>query len=381
MHKSSLSICNKIFYGDSELTNTYHSMSYQTFLQYSYFGNTMKHYLIAIAIFVASLVGALILKIIIERAFRKFAKNTKTKLDDTILKIIQKVVIFIIVLGGIYFALKSLTIPENIWIYIKKGTQVIFIIKVFQGITLLSDFLIETYIAKLFRGKDGFDVQLTRLLTRIVNIALWVIGASMALNIFGYDIGAIVAGLGIGGLAIALAAQDTLGNFFSSISIIADKPYKVGDVIKFNENEGIIKDIGMRTTRIETFFGTVISVPNSELAKAIVENMSKRQSRRDDGAIGLVYDSTSEQIKKAISIIKNILKEEKNLTQDFRVFFTEYDPSSLRIEYTYYVKNPTDFNFFLKTKNKINLTIKEEFDKAGLEMAFPTQTLYVKKEE
>jgi len=341
----------------------------------------MQNYLIAIAIFVGSLVSAIILKIIIQHTFHKFAKKTKTKLDDTILQIIQKVVIFIIVLGGVYFALKSLKIPGNIWIYIEKVTQVIFIIKIFQGITLLSDFLIETYIAKLFRGKDGFDVQLTRLLTRIVNIALWIIGASMVLNIFGYDIGAIVAGLGIGGLAIALAAQDTLGNFFSSISIIADKPYKVGDVIKFNENEGIIKDIGMRTTRIETFFGTIISVPNNQLAKAIVENMSKRQSRRDDGAIGLVYDSTTEQIKKAISIIKSILKDEKNLTQDFRVFFTEYDPSSLRIEYTYYVKNPTDFNFFLKTKNKVNLSIKEEFDKAGLEMAFPTQTLYLKKEE
>lgn len=356
-------------------------MSYQEFLQYSYFGNTMSNYLIAITIFVASLVGALILKIIIQKAFNKFAKKTKTKLDDTILNIIQKVFIFIIILGGIYFGLKSLDIPNNIWTYIAKVAQIIFIVKIFQGITLLSDFLIETYIAKLFRGKDGFDIQLTRLLTRITNIALWVIGASMVLNIFGYDIGAIVAGLGIGGLAIALAAQDTLGNFFSSISIIADKPYKVGDVVKFNENEGVIQDIGMRTTRIETFFGTVISVPNSILAKAIVENMSKRQSRRDDGAIGLVYNSTSEQVKQAIKIIKNILKEEKNLTQDFRVFFTEYDPSSLRIEYTYYVKNPTDFNFFLKTKNKINLTIKEEFDKAGLEMAFPTQTLYLKKEE
>ncbi len=107
--------------------------------------------------------------------------------------------------------------------------------------------------------------------------------------------------------------------------------------------------------------------------------MSKRQSRRDDGAIGLVYSSTPEQIKEAISIIKDILGKEENLTQDFRVFFTAYDASSLRIEYTYYVKNPTDIGFFLKTKNKINLEIKEKFDKAGLEFAFPTQTLHIQK--
>lgn len=356
-------------------------MSQLTFLQYTYFGNTLQDYLIATIIFAASILGAVILNVIIRKAFHRFAKKTKTKLDDTILQIVQKVVVFIIILGGVYFGLKSLNFPENVWLYIEKAAQVIFIIKIFQGITLLSDFLIQTYVGRLFKNKDGFDLQLTRLITRIANIALWVIGTSMVLNIFGYDIGALIAGLGIGGLAIALAAQDTLGNFFSSISIIADKPYKVGDVIKFNEYEGIIKDIGMRTTRIETFFGTIISVPNSQLAKAVVENMSKRQSRRSDGAVGLIYDSTPDQIKEAVKIIKEILKDEQNLTQDFRVFFTEYDPSSLRIEFTYYVKNPTDFNFFLKTKNKINLSIKEKFDKAGLEMAFPTQTLHVVKEK
>lgn len=356
-------------------------MSYLNFLQYSYFGNTLQSYLIATGIFVLSLIGAVILNIIIKKTFNKFAKNTKTKLDDTILQIIQKVVVFIIILGGIYFALKALNIPENAWVYIERAAQVILIIKIFQGITLLSDFLIQTYIARLFKGKDGFDLQLTRLITRIVNIALWVIGLSMVLNIFGYDIGALIAGLGIGGLAIALAAQDTLGNFFSSISIIADKPYKVGDVIKFNEYEGIIKDIGMRTTRIESFFGTIISVPNSQLAKTVVENMSKRQSRRDDGSIGIVYHSTAAQIKKAVSIIKGILKDEKNIAQDYRAFFTTYDPYSLRIEYTYYVKNPTDYNFFLQTRNRINLSIKEQFDKAGIEMAFPTQTLHLQKEK
>jgi MscS family membrane protein len=284
-----------------------------------------------------------------------------------------------IILGGVYFGLKALNLPENIWVYIERVAQVVLIVKIFQGVTMLSDFFIQTYIGRFFKGKDGFDLQLTRLVTRIINIALWVIGISMVLNIFGYDIGALVAGLGIGGLAIALAAQDTLGNFFSSISIIADKPYKVGDTIKFSTYEGVIKDIGMRTTRIETFFGTIISVPNSELAKAVVENMSKRQSRREDGTIGLIYHSTSEQIKKAITIIEEILGNEKNLMQDFRVFFTAYDPYSLRIEYTYYVKNPTDLAFFLKTKNGINLAIKKQFDASGIEMAFSTQALQARK--
>jgi MscS family membrane protein len=232
----------------------------------------------------------------------------------------------------------------------------------------------------LLHLKKGVDFQLSRLLTRIVNIAIWVIAASMILNLFGYDIGALVAGLGIGGLAIALAAQDPLGNFFSSLSIVADKPFKIGDVIKFDQQEGVIKDIGMRTTRIETFFGTMISVPNSNLAKAIVENMSKRETRRADGAIGLVYNTSPKDLEKATKIINEVLSKDKNLNGEHRAFFTEYDPSSLRIEYTYFVKNPTDIKFFLTTKDRINRNIKAEFDKAGLEMAFPTQTVYIHRE-
>jgi len=201
----------------------------------------------------------------------------------------------------------------------------------------------------------------------------------MVLNLFGYDIGALVAGLGIGGLALALAAQDPLSNFFSSLSIIADKPFKVEDVIKFGEIEGVIKDIGMRTTRIETFFGTIISVPNSTLAKANVENMSKRETRRADGKIGVIYSTSTKQLEKGVGLIKDIIKKEKNAQGDFRAFFTEFDDSSLRIEYRYYVKNPTDYGFFLETKDRVNRNIKDAFEKEGIEMAFPTQTLYLHK--
>lgn len=356
-------------------------MPYLDFLQYSYFGNTLLSYLIAAGIFILFLIGAVILNFFLNRFFIKFAKKTKTKFDDTLMKIFNKVVVFVLVLAGIYFGLKSLNIPENIWIYIEKGAQIILIVKIFQAITLLVDFIIETYFSRFFKAKDGFNIQLTRLVTRIVNIALWVIGASMILNLFGYDIGALIAGLGIGGLAIALAAQDTLGNFFSSVSIIADKPYKTGDVIKFDTYEGIVKDIGLRTTRLETFSGTFVSVPNSVLAKSIVENMSKRNTRRYDGQIGLVYDTTPTQMRKALTILRDLFKKEENITQNFRVNFTEYDNSALRIEYMFLVKNPEDYNLYLRTRNKLNLAIKESFGKEGLEMAYPTQTVYLQKEE
>lgn len=362
------------------INNNKHNMSSLEFLQYSYFGNTIQHYLIAIAIFVVAVFFAVFLRVLIQKFFKKLAKKTKNELDDTLLVIINKVVVFVMVVGGLYFALRSLNISGNAWDIIEKALQVIFIVKIFQGITIMLDFIIKKYVVIFLKLKDGFDAQLTRMLTRIINIVIWVIAASMVLNLFGYDIGALVTGLGIGGLAIALAAQDPLANFFSSLSLVADKPFKVGDVIKFGTYEGAIKDIGFRTTRIETFFGTVISVPNNTLAKAEVENMSKRQSRRADGAIGIVYKTTPTKIKEGIKIIKEILDKEENITKDFRVFFTEYDPSSLRLEYTYFVKNPQDFVFFLQNKNNINLAIKEKFDEAGIEMAFPTQTLYMAKD-
>jgi MscS family membrane protein len=354
-------------------------MSYLEFLQYSFFGNTIKQYFIAIGIFLISVLAAIITKYIIINAMQKLAKKTKTKLDDTIVKIINKVLIFVIILAGVYFGIKSLNISQNIWGLIEKTIQVIFIFKIFQGLTVLIDFLIENYLPRIIKVQKGFEIQLNRLIIRIINIAIWIIGISMMLQLFGYNITAIVTGLGIGGLAIALAAQDTLGNFFSSISIMADKPYKIGDIIKYGDNMGTIKDIGLRTTRIETFFGTTIAVPNSELAKAAVENLSKRHSIRYDGMIGLTYDTKPEKIKKAVKIIKEILKEEKNVTKEYRVNFTEYDPSSLRLEFTYFVKHPEDYSGYLKTRHRINLAIKEAFEKEGIEMAFPTQTVYVRK--
>lgn len=356
-------------------------MSSFEFLQYSYFGNTVQNYMIAGGIFLLSLILAVILRFVLVGILKKYAKKTKTQLDDTLIGVFNKVVVPIVVLAGLYFGLQALSIPANMWVFIEKGVQVVFIIKVFQGIAILADFFIGTYVIKLLKVKKGFNTELSKMLSRIVNIAIWIIGASMVLNLFGYDIGALVAGLGIGGLAIALAAQDPLSNFFSSLSIIADKPFKVEDVIKFDNIEGVIKDVGLRTTRIETFFGTIVSVPNSTLAKANVENLSKRETRRADGKIGLVYHTPTKKIEKAVAIIKDIIKKEKNTAGDFRAFFTEFDDSALRIEYTYYVKNPTDYGFFLETRNRINISIKSQFEKAGLEMAFPTQTLYLHKSE
>ena len=356
-------------------------MSYAEILQYSYFGNTVQNYVIAGGIFIASLILAVILRVVLVGILKKYTKKTKTKLDDTLVLIFNKVVVPIVVLAGLYLGLQAITFPENMWELIEKGVQVVFIIKIFQGITILMEVMIMTYVIRLLKVKKGFDIELSKMLTRIVNVAIWVIGASMILNLFGYDIGALVAGLGIGGLAIALAAQDPLSNFFSSLSIIADKPFKVEDVIKFDKIEGVIKDIGMRTTRIETFFGTIISVPNSTLAKANVENLSKRETRRADGKLGLVYHTPTKKIEKAIEIIKSIIKKEKNAEGDFRAFFTEFDDSALRLEYTYYVKNPTDYGFFLKTRDRINRDIKNQFEKEGIEMAFPTQTLHLHRSE
>jgi len=349
------------------------------FLQYQYFGNTIERYLIALGVFFLFLFGAIILHFLIKNIFGKIAEKTETKIDDTIVLILNKIAVFVLVLGGFYFALKALIIPQNIWQVIENVFQVVLILKIIQGMTMLIDSIMENYLAKYLASKGHFDIQLTKLISRIINISLWVIGVSLILRVFNYDITAIITGLGIGGLAIALAAQDTLGNFFSSVSIIADRPFKIGDIIKFDTYEGTITDIGLRTTRIETYFGTQIAVPNSYLAKSVVENLSKRKSRRCDGKIELVYSSKPSQIKKALAIIKDILKDNKEITEDFRVNFTDFDDSSLRIEYTYFVKSPDDYNLFLKTKNAINLEIKEAFEKAKLEMAFPTNTIYMGK--
>jgi len=228
------------------------------------------------------------------------------------------------------------------------------------------------------RPDNNFDPQLVNLITRTVKILVLVVGVLVALQNFGVQVSSVLAGLGIGGLAVAMAAKDTLSNFFGSITIMIDRPFRVGDYIKVKDQEGTVEEIGFRSTKIRTPYNSVVSVPSSELSLASVDNLGMRQFRRVRTTLGITYDSTPEQIVAFVEGIKRIIAANPKCTPNYLVSFTEFNSSSLDVLVNFFLNVP-DLASESEEKQKIYLEVMKLAQQVGVSFAFPSQSLYVEK--
>lgn len=214
---------------------------------------------------------------------------------------------------------------------------------------------------------------------KVLKVALFIIAVIIVLQNAGFNVTSLVAGLGIGGVAIALGAKETLGNFFGGFSIIVDKPFTVGDWICCDTFEGTVEDIGFRSTQIKTFYDSVVTLPNSVIANSIVDNLGLRKARRTRFNLDITYDSSPEKIEAFLEGIKNILKTNNYVRKDyFQVYFSGYATSSLQIFINFFLK-VSDWDSELLQKQNIYLEILKLSKKVGVAFAFPTQTLDVPK--
>jgi small-conductance mechanosensitive channel len=199
----------------------------------------------------------------------------------------------------------------------------------------------------------------------------------MVLSNLGVDVTSLMAGLGVGGIAVAFALQGVLGDLFASFSIFIDQPFKVGDYVQAGTESGTIKKVGMKTSRIKTLSGEELVVPNVDIGSARVRNFSRMEKRRIKYDIGVVYGTSSKKLKEIPGIIKKIVDKEKDASFG-RVRFTNFGDSALIFEVLYHI-NKSDFDLYLEVQERINLGIYEEFEKNKIEFAFPTQTLHINK--
>jgi len=223
---------------------------------------------------------------------------------------------------------------------------------------------------------DKSFVQMMRMIARIVVV---VIGAIYLMQVIsGKPLSALLAGLGIGGLALALAAQDTLKNFFGSIMIMLDKPFTVGQRVTAGGIDGTVEEIGFRSTRVRTLTGHLVTIPNEKLATDSVENIGRRPSIRRLANITITYDTPPEKVEKAVSIIREILDNHEGMDPDFPpwVFFNEFNDTSLNILMIYWYF-PPDYKAYLNFTERVNLEIMRRFEAEGIEFAFPTTTTYL----
>ena len=231
------------------------------------------------------------------------------------------------------------------------------------------------------KTESTLDDQLVPLLNKTLKIFVVLFGTLIAAQSVGINVMSLLAGLGIGGLAFALAAKDTVANFFGSLMILFDKPFQVGDWIITGGQEGTVEEIGFRSTRIRTFYNSVISVPNSVLMNANIDNMGRREFRRFTTHLGITYDTPPEKIEAFMEGIKNIIKANPTTRKDyFHVVFNNYGPDSLLIMVYLFFKVP-DWSAELVERNNILLEIYRMADEMSVEFAFPTQTLHVHSSE
>jgi MscS family membrane protein len=348
------------------------------FLDATYFGSTILQYLVFAGVILAAILAGKIFAWAVENIFKQFTKKTKNQLDDIIVHNMKNPFVFLLFIGAIYFGKTILSMSEGAASFHDNVVYIFFIFDIAWFLVGVIDSFIVGYIKPATsKTKTKMDDTLIPVVRKLVKILIYAITIIMVLDNVGVNVASLVAGLGLGGLAFALAAQDLLKNLFGGTAILTDKPFHIGQRIKVGTDiDGFVEEIGMRTTRVRTFDGTYIIVPNSRIADSIIENVSKEENRRIVQTLGVEYSTTLKKMEQAKKLLKDIVKKNPDTKDDSLVFFDEFANSSLNIKLIYWIRNKDNI---LGAKDSINLAIKKEFEKARIEFAYPSQTVYVKR--
>ncbi|MFC1616440.1 mechanosensitive ion channel family protein [Patescibacteria group bacterium] len=335
--------------------------------------NTVQDYLIAVGLFIVLYICFKIIRHVILKRIKAVAERTKSNLDDILIKLIEKIPNFIYLIVAIYFPLKFLTTHEGFDRVIDGIFVIAIIYELIQIAQELVEFGINLYMNR--HGKNGKQATHTfgglRLMIKMV---LWSVGLLLILSNLGFDISTLIASLGIGGIAIALALQNILSDIFSSFSIYFDKPFEIGDNIIVGEHQGTVKEIGLKTTRLKALKGEELVISNQELTSARIQNFKKIEKRRVVFNIGITYDTESEKLKRVNDIVKKAINSQELADFD-RSHFVEFGEYSLNFEIVYFV-NSREHPDYVRTQEAINFEIFDAFKKEGIEMAYPSHRVF-----
>ena len=315
-----------------------------------------------------------IFNFVVKRATAK----TKTKIDDIIVDMIEEPFVFGIIIAAFWYGLAYLNMSEGVENFTHKVFYILITFDVSWLIVRLIDaILIEVVTPIIEKSDSDLDDQIFPIIRKSIKTVIWIVALVVGLSNAGYDVGALIAGLGLGGLAFAMAAKDSVANLFGGVTVFMDKPFKLNDRINIAGFDGTIKEIGIRTTRLVTLAGRVVTIPNSKFAGTEIENVSSEPSRKKTMTLGLTYDTSPEKMQEAVDILGAIVKENDSLKEDYYAFFDSYGDFSMNIFFIYYIIKGEDI---VKATHWVNMEILKRFNQAGLDFAFPTQTIITQTE-
>ncbi len=340
--------------------------------------NDIQAWLVAFGIAVAVIVLLYAAKGLLLRRLAHIAPNTVTYLDDLAVKVLTATHPVFILLMGVYAGAQGLAMPERSALFLQHLTVTVLLLQAARWGDVGIKGWFHHY--RLRRSaEDAASTTSTAALGFVARTALWVVIALMILDNFGVNVTTLVASLGIGGIAVALAMQNILGDLFSSLSIVLDKPFVVGDFIIVDDVLGTVEYVGLKTTRLRSLGGEQIVFSNSDLLKSRIRNYKHMQTRRVLFTIRVPYKVSKAQVLAIPQILREAVEAQEQATFD-RAHFKGYGTSSLEFETVYYVKSG-DYTVYMDVQQAINVILFERFESEGIPFAYPTQLLKLDQPE
>lgn len=354
-----------------------HQREYMELLNTIYYGNTVQAWLIAVGVLI---VVFAVLKIIQRAGISRLSKLsllTHNKIDDLLVGILENTKFFFLVIASAYVASLTITLKPSV---ITVSQKVIVLVLILQG-GFWASAAVSFGLARNIEKRMDQDVSSTTTITFlgfVARVILWIIVLLSMLANLGVNVTGLITGLGIGGIAVALAVQNILGDLLASLSIVLDKPFVIGDFVIVDSHMGTIERIGLKTTRVRSLSGEQLIFSNNDLLKSRIRNYGRMAERRVVFSFGVIYQTSLEKLRMIKEMVTEIINSQEGTRFD-RAHFKEYGDSSLNFEVVYYVTNP-DYNLYMDIQERINQEIFRRFDEQGIEFAYPTRTIYIQRE-
>lgn len=342
-------------------------------LETEVYGNGLTQWGIAAALSVITLVVGLLVRLFLSRSLPAPQTGKDMHWPEVLHELVVRTWTLFLIIAAVYAGTTLLDLPGSV----HRLVSSIFTVALFIQIALWADRIASAVLAwrlSALKSRSATRNALA-LIQFIVRVAVWSLALLLIFENVGFDVTALVAGLGVGGIAVALAAQSVLGDLFSSLAIVLDRPFEVGDFIVFGDQSGTVEKIGIKTTRIRALSGEQIAVSNSDLVKTRVHNFKRMQERRVVFVLGVTYDTPADKLERIPEMVKTIVGAREGVRFD-RAHFRSFGGSALEVEVVYWVLSG-DYTEYMDCQQAINFAIFRAFEEHGIEFAFPSQTLYV----
>lgn len=349
-------------------------MNIEEILSRTYLGNSAETWLWALG---AAIVLAFVFNFILKkfvRSFAGFAEKTETDLDDLVSALVEKTSIVLIIIFSVYVATFFLELTQQIRDFRKSVIVICLFVQVgFWGGGFI-DYYVSKKLADIGEG-GGASITHVRSLGFFAKSVLWIVLGILTIDNLGFDPTTIIAGLGVGGIAVALALQNVLGDIIASLSIIFDKPFEVGDFIVIGDMRGDVEHIGLKTTRLRSLSGEQLVLSNNDLLQSRVKNYKRMNNRRILFSLGVVYETSYDNLARIPGLIKEIIDTEPK-TRFERAHFSSYGDFALNYDIVYFVLTPS-FDDYMDIQQSVNLKIFKRFSEEGIEFAYPTRKVFL----